>query len=357
MDGKKQKLDEPNNLKSVFMNMRSVLTLLLISLLCTCASAQETERKFLVVASASIFADMAEVVSGGLVDVESIVPIGGDPHIYEPTPSNVQLVSRADLVLVNGLTFEGWVNELIENSGTVAETVTITEGIGAIASEEYANSSDPHAWMTARNGMTYVRNIRDALIRLDPANKEVYEFNAGIYLQQLEDLDKEIFTQIESIPEAQRVLITSHDAFRYYGRHYGIRVEAALGTSTDAQVQTDDVNRLTKTIRESGVPAIFVESTINPKLIRQLATDNKVIIGGELLADSLDEPAKEGGTYIGMLTFNTNTIVAALKGQVEDAGIGMGPSGNQQAVLLAIILAVMAGAFFFMVSRINQGVA
>lgn len=339
------------------MNMRSLLTLLFLSLLWTCVRAQETERKFLVVSSASIFADMAEVISGGLVDVESIVPIGGDPHIYEPTPSNVQLVSRANLVLVNGLTFEGWVNELIENSGTVAETVTITEGIGAIASEEYANASDPHAWMTARNGMTYVRNIRDALVRLDPANKEVYEFNAGIYLQQLEDLDKEIFAQIESIPEARRVLITSHDAFRYYGRHYGIRVEAALGTSTDAQVQTADVNRLTKIIRESGVPAIFVESTINPKLIRQLATDNKVIIGGELLADSLDEPEKEGGTYIGMLTFNTNTIVAALKGQVEDAGIGMGPSGNQQSILLGVILAVMAGAFFFMVARINRGVA
>jgi ABC-type Zn uptake system ZnuABC Zn-binding protein ZnuA len=339
------------------MSMRSLLTLLLLTFLCTCGRAQETERKFLVVTSASIFADMTEVIAGGLVDVQSIVPIGGDPHIYEPTPSNVQLVSRANLVLVNGLTFEGWVNELIENSGTVAETVTITEGIGAIASDEYANASDPHAWMTARNGMTYVRNIRDALIRLDPANKEVYEFNAGIYLQQLEDLDKKIFDQIESIPEARRVLITSHDAFRYYGRYYGIRVEAALGTSTDAQVQTDDVNRLTKIIRESGVPAIFVESTINPKLIRQLATDNKVIIGGELLADSLDEPTKEGGTYLGMLTFNTNTIVAALKGQVEDVGIGMGPSGSQQAILLAIILAVMAGAFFFMVARINRGVA
>lgn len=330
--------------------MRLVLTLLLLTSLCTRGRAQDTEGKFLIVTSASIFADMTQVISGDLVEVKSIVPIGGDPHIYEPTPSNVQLVARADLVLVNGLTFEGWVNELIENSCTVAETVTITQGIGAIA-------SDPHAWMTARNGMTYVRNIRDALSRLDPANKDIYDFNAGIYLQQLEDLEKMIFTQIESIPEARRILITSHDAFRYYGRHYGIRVEAALGISTDAQVQTDDVNRLTKIIRESGVPAIFEESTINPKLIRQLATDNKVIIGGELLADSLDEPSKEGGTYIGMLTFNTNTIVAALKDQAEDAGIGMAPSGKQQAILLVTILVVMGGAFFFMVKMINQGVA
>jgi len=327
--------------------------LCLFTLLCTRARAQEKDERPLVVTSASIFKDMTEVVAGGLLRVESVVPIGGDPHIYEPTPEDVQLVGRADLVLINGLTFEGWMNELIENSGTRAETVVITQGIGSIESEEYANSADPHAWMSAANGLTYVRNIRDALIRLDPFNKEVYEFNAGLYSQQLEDLDATIMAQIRSIPEAQRILITSHDAFRYYGRHYGIRVEAALGTSTDAQVQTDDVNRLTNTIRESGVPAIFVETTINPKLIRQIATDNGVIIGGNLYADSLADPDEPAGTYIGMLTFNTNTIVAALRGETGDVGTGIGPSGKQQSVLLAIILAVMAGAFLYVVRAIN----
>lgn len=327
------------------------LTLLFSVLL---PAQEETDSRPLVVASASIFADMAEVIAGDHLRVQMVVPIGGDPHIYEPTPNDVRLVAQADLVLVNGLTFEGWMNELIENSGTQAKTITITEGIGTIESEEYANSSDPHAWMTAKNGLTYVRNIRDALIDLDPFNKQVYEFNAGVYLQQLEDLDREIFRQIESIPEKQRILITSHDAFRYYGRHYGIQVEAALGTSTDAEVQTDDVNRLTRIVRESGVPAIFVESTINPKLIRQIATDNNVIIGGNLYADSLADPDHAAGTYEGMLKFNTATIVAALKGQVKDAGIGLGPDTGQQAILLAIILAVMLGAFFFMVNRLNR---
>jgi len=321
------------------------------------AQAPEDQTLPLVVTSASIFADMTEMVAGGHVRIESVVPIGGDPHIYEPTPADVQLVSRANLILVNGLTFEGWMNELIENSGTSAETITITKGIGTISSEEYANSSDPHAWMTAKNGLTYVRNIRDALIELDPFNRKVYEFNAGVYLQQLEDLDAEIFRQIASIPEKDRILITSHDAFRYYGRHYGIQVEAALGTSTDAAVQTNDVNRLTNIIRDSGVPAIFVESTINPKLIRQIAIDNDVIIGGYLYADSLGEPDTEAGTYEGMLRFNTTTIVQALKGNTADIKEGMGPKTGQQLVLLAIILAVMAGAFFFMVQRINRGVA
>lgn len=338
--------------------MRLLPTLLLLLLLCTGASAQNDQRP-LVVTSASIFADMTLMIADTLVRIQSVVPIGGDPHIYEPTPDDVRLVAAADLVLVNGLTFEGWMNELIENSGTRAKTVRITEGIGTIESEEYANSSDPHAWMTAKNGQTYVKNIRDALVELDPFHRKTYEFNAGVYLQQLEDLDKEIFAQIESIPEAQRILITSHDAFRYFGRHYGIQVEAALGTSTDAEVQTDDVNRLTNIIRDSGVPAIFVETTINPKLIRQLAKDNGVFIGGYLYADSLDEPGTPAGTYTGMLRHNVSTIVSALQGKrnlaYDEANAGGG--GMQQWVLLAIILAVMAGAFFYMVSVMNRGVA
>lgn len=344
-------------LKSFRSTLLRLFMLACLTVMTTATFAQTTDERPLVVASASIFADMTKVIAGDLLRVEMVVPIGGDPHIYEPTPSDVDLVSRANLILINGLTFEGWMNELIDNSGTRAETVTITEGIGTIKSEEYANSSDPHAWMTAANGMIYVRNIRDALIGLDPFNREVYEFNAGIYLQQLEDLDKELFAQISRIPEDRRILITSHDAFRYFGRHYGVRVEAALGTSTDAQVQTQDVNRLTNIIRESGVPAIFVETTINPKLIRQIATDNDVIIGGNLYADSLAEPDEPAGTYIGMLTFNTNTIVAALLGETGDVGTGIGPGWGQQLALLAVILAVMAGAFFFMVNRINAGVA
>lgn len=334
------------------------LTLLFVLFHCTCVRAQgetvETDVRPLVVASASIFADMARNIAGDEVRVEMVVPIGGDPHIFEPTPESVRLVADADLILINGLTFEGWMNELIANSGTRAKTVTITRGIETIESEEYENSADPHAWMTAANGLIYVRNIRDALIDLDPFNRKTYEFNAGVYLQQLEDLDREIFRLVESIPERQRVLITSHDAFRYFGRYYGIRVEAALGTSTDADVQTDDVNRLTGIIRETGVPAIFVESTINPKLIRQIAEDTEVIIGGSLYADSLGEPDTEAGTYEGMLTFNATTIAGALRGETGAVEIGNTLNGTQQLALLAIILVVMGGAFVFMVYRINR---
>lgn len=320
-------------------------------------SAQdEPEIRPLVVTSASIFADMADNIAGGEVQVKMVVPIGGDLHIYEPTPADVRLVAKADLVLVNGLTFGGWMNELIANSGTQAKTVAITKGIKTIESEEHVNSTDPHAWTTANNGLTYVRNIRDALIELDPFNRRVYEFNAGVYLQQLEDLDREIFRLVETIPEKQRVLITNHDAFRYFGRYYGIQVEAALGISTGAEVKTDDVNRLTNIIRDSGVPAIFVESTVNPKLIRQIAEDTDVIIGGSLYADSLGAEDTEAGTYEGMIKFNVKTIVGALTGQTGEVEIGNTVSPAQQAILLGIILAVMAGAFGFVVMRINRNV-
>lgn len=309
----------------------------------------------LVVATASMFADMAAVIGGDLVDVRSVVPIGGDPHIYDPTPADVRLVAAADLILRNGLTFEGWLNEVIANSGTEGRVVTVTNGIQPIESEEYQNSADPHAWMDASNGLLYARNIRDALVALDPENADIYDFNYGIYRQQIEDLDQEIEREILSIPVEQRVLITSHDAFRYYGRRYGIRVEAALGTSTDADVQTSDVARLTRIIRETGVPAIFVESTINPKLIRQIATDNGVRIGGSLFADSLGDPEGPAGTYLKMLRHNTRQIVTALRGDSSlSSGLPDGPSTAEQIVLLVIILLLMTGSFSFMVYRLNR---
>ena len=321
-----------------------------------CAQAQPLpEERPLVVATASMFADMAAVIGGDLVEVRSVVPIGGDPHIYDPTPADVRLVAAADLILRNGLTFEGWLNEVIANSGTEGRVVTVTHGIESIESEAYQNSADPHAWMDASNGLVYAQNVRDALVALDPANADIYDFNYGLYRQQIEDLDQEIEREILSIPAEQRVLITSHDAFRYYGRRYGIRVEAALGTSTDADVQTSDVARLTRIIRETGVPAIFVESTINPKLIRQIATDNGVRIGGSLFADSLGDPEGPAGTYLNMLRHNTQQIVSALRGERNlEAELDGGPTAAQQLILLAIILALMAGSFSFMVYRLNH---
>lgn len=265
-----------------------------------------------IITSASMFEDMTKNLMTEDFVVESIVPIGGDPHKYKARPSDARNVEKADLILVNGLTFEGWIRELIENSGTKAKVITITEGIEVIGSLQYENSSDPHAWMSAANGLKYIENIKNALIELKPDAKEAIESNYEIYKSKLIKLDKDIEEAIQQIPPEQRVLITSHDAFQYYGDRYKLRLEAIMGISTEAQAQTSDIIRVSKVIQENNVPAVFIESTINPKMLRQIASDNKVEIGGELYADSLGDENSSGSTYIDMLWHNTSTIVAAL---------------------------------------------
>ncbi|MBX2876290.1 MAG: zinc ABC transporter substrate-binding protein [Saprospiraceae bacterium] len=318
------------------------------------AAALYSQDKPLVVSTASIFSDMAEVIGGNLVEVQSIVPIGGDPHIYEPTPANAQLVNKADLVIMNGLTFEGWLNELVENSGTKASVKLITEGINPISSEKYQNSSDPHAWMDAKNGLIYIENIKNALIELDPDHEQEYTFNYELYKQQIEDLDQEIETQINSIPAPQRILITSHDAFRYYGQRYGIKVEAVLGTSTDAEVQTSDMVRLNKVIKSSKVPAVFIETTVNPKLLQQLANDNDIEIGGLLYSDSIGDKESPAPTYLDMLRYNTKTIVEALSRELDLTAEKEEPSSMSNYILYGVLGVLLVGGFLLLYRRLNQ---
>ncbi len=327
--------------------MKKILLLLGCCFLLNSSWAQD---KKLVVATASMMGDMAENIAGGEVIVKTIVPIGGDPHLYEPTPKDAQLANQADLVLKNGLTFEGWLNDLIANSGTKAKTVRVTEGINPIESAAYKNSADPHAWMDASLGLVYIKNIKDALVELAPEHKETFEFNYGVYKKQLEDLDHYIIDQIQTIPAAQRVLITSHDAFQYYGRKYGIRLEAILGTSTDAEVQTSDIMRLNKVIQSSKVPAVFIESTINPKLLEQLAKDNDIKVGGQLYADSIGDKDSPAPSYIDMLKYNTDVIVKALSEQhVSKADASIGYESQQEEgtnwMLWGAIGALMLGGF------------
>lgn len=270
------------------------------------------QEKPFVVSSASIFEDMVQHLAGDLVRSEMIVPIGSDPHLYEPTPADANTISKADIILVNGLTFEGWINKLIQNSGTKADVVTITEGITAIGSQDYKGSSDPHAWMDASNGLVYARNIKDALVRRMPEHEAELNARYQKYVQAIKDTDTYILQAIKKIPPQHRMLITSHDAFAYYGQRYGVELNAIMGISTEAEARTSDVMRVSKAIKEAGVPAIFIESTINPKLLKQIAEDTGVKIGGELFADSIGDEDTEANGYLEMLRHNTDVIVKAL---------------------------------------------
>ncbi len=331
--------------------MKKIIFFLIVCLFSLSLFSQEKKT---VVATASMMADMTKNIAGGMVNVECIVPIGGDPHLHEPTPRDAQMVNRADLIIKNGLTFEGWLNELIENSGTTAKTVRVTEGIQPIQSVEYENSADPHAWMDASLGLAYIKNIKDALSELDPDNADIYAFNYGVYKKQLEDLDLYIKTEIQKIPIQKRVLITSHDAFQYFGRAYGIRLEAILGTSTDAEAQTSDIIRLNKVIKSNKLPALFIESTINPKLLKQLAKDNDIEIGGQLYADSIGDEDSPAPTYIDMLKHNTDVIVAALSRESStEKATTVDRESSSNWLLWGIIGAMLIGGFLLMVRMQN----
>jgi ABC-type Zn uptake system ZnuABC Zn-binding protein ZnuA len=269
-------------------------------------------QKIKVLATTSMIADMARNIAGDRLEVQCILPIGGDPHIYEPTPRDAQKAADADLILVNGLTLEGWMKELITNSGTKAKVVVVTEGITAITSAEHKGAADPHAWMTASNGLIYVENIYKSFTQITPTDKDFFEKNYRKYAAELSEVDTYIKNKILQIPDSQRILITSHDAFHYYGTRYGLRLESVMGTSTDADVQTSDIIRLVKIIKKSGVSSIFIESTINPKLLKQLAKDNLVVVGGNLFADSLGDEKSGADSYVKMLRHNADVISKAL---------------------------------------------
>ena len=327
--------------------MRFFLALFLGSLLIT-SPLHAQNQKLRVIATTTFLADMAQEVAGEYAEVISLMPTGGDPHLYDPIPGDAKRVAEADVIFKNGLTLEGWLDELIDNSGTQATIAILTEGITPIRSELHPDASDPHAWMDIQNGLIYLENIRDVLVKVDPENQEGYEYNYQNYKEELVRLDKFIHEEIAKIPKERRVLVTSHDAFRYYGNAYGLRVQSAMGTSTDAEPTIADIAKLREQVTGLGIPAIFIESTINPKLIQQLADDLGIVVGGELFADSLGDEESGADTYLKMLRRNTLLIVAGL----------MGRNGSKQAeddyTFILTILGIFALAFAVVVYKLQS---
>ncbi|MFK8101706.1 MAG: metal ABC transporter solute-binding protein, Zn/Mn family [Saprospiraceae bacterium] len=316
--------------------------------------AQQEGKK--VIATASMISDIASNIAGPHLNITCIVPIGGDPHLHEPTPRDAQLVNGADLILKNGLTFEGWLNELIENSGTKAKSILVTEGVDVITSKVYKNATDPHAWMNALNGVIYAENIKNAFSALDPAHAADYQANFEKYKIALVELDQYIGDKLGEIPQERRILITSHDAFQYYGRRYGIQLESVLGTSTDADVQTSDVVRLNEVIKKNKVPAVFIESTIRPKLLEQLAKDNNIKVGGKLYADSIGDKDSPASTYLKMLRHNTDVIHQALSQKMfSDATDAIPESSetNTNYYIIGFLSALFLGGFFLVYQKLN----
>ncbi|NNK96300.1 MAG: zinc ABC transporter solute-binding protein [Desulfobacterales bacterium] len=298
--------------------------ILLFTVVCFSSRLQAEEDRPIVIASTTQIADFTRQVAGDRLIVKSILAPGADPHTYQPTPDDVQKVLEADLCLQNGLHLEGknWMATLAGDAGK--PIITTTKGIKPLTIDSGEETvADPHAWFSPRNAAVYVNNIAKGLIQLDPDGIEEYQARASLFLQQLRVLDSWIREQINRIPTQRRILVTTHDAFNYFCSEFKLNANnnflsiAPVGWSTGAEVgggMTPERRRkVVQSIKESGAPALFVETTINPKQIREIAKETGVSIGGELYSDSMGPEDSAGETYIGMMRENVLLIVNALK--------------------------------------------
>jgi len=270
-----------------------------------------------VLATTTMIAEAADRVAGACVEVVGLLPVGGDPHVYEPVPRDVRAVAESDLVLYNGYGLEGWLDRLIRNAGGDREVVELAEGLTPIYGI-YAGGRDPdpHMWGNALYFAHYVRGIGAAVSDLAPGCAMEIAERTDAYVAELEALDTWVRERIASIPTGNRYLVTSHDAFQYYAEAYGLEVLGSpIGLSTDEEASAQTVARIVEDVRRTRVPALFVETTVNPALIRRIASETGASIGGELYSDSLGEPGSGAESYVGMLVHNTRTVVRALGGE------------------------------------------
>jgi manganese/iron transport system substrate-binding protein len=285
------------------------------------AHAQEEEKtkKLMIACSTTQVADFVRQVVGDRCKVQCVLAPGQDPHLYRIRPQDAKMVAAADICFDNGLHLEGkdWMRSLAEDAGKpIVSCATGVEPL-KLADEGGETDTDPHAWFTAKNASVYVRNIVKEVSKRDPDHKHEYEARAKLYLDQLRVLHAWTVEQVNQIPPQKRVLVTSHDAFGYFCREYGFKSQAPTGWSTDQEIgggATPERIRATgKAIRDQGIRAIFVETSISPKLIREIAREAGIKVGGELYSDSMGPPGSAGETYLGMMRENVLTIVEAMK--------------------------------------------
>ena len=298
------------------------------------ANIVHAQEPLQVVTSFSILDDMVSTIGGDHVSVTSLVGPDGDAHAFSPKPADAQSLADADLIVVNGLQLEGWIDRLIDASGYEGEVVVASNGIDTRSFEGHEGDHDdhddhdhatdgeeehhhhgdvdPHAWQDLENGEQYARNIRDALVKADPAHADAYRANAEHYIDEMEALDKEAKARLSRIPASDRLIITSHDAFGYFADAYDLELLSPVGINTLAEPSASDMGRLIQQIESSHARALFLENMTNPALINQLHEETGIAIGGTLYADALTAEG-EGSTYLGVFQHNVDTLLDALE--------------------------------------------
>lgn len=310
--------------------MRKIKILLIIVLLFpNFALAQ----KLKVVASFSILGDIVKNIGGDKISLTTIVGNELDAHTFNPSPNDAKILKNADIVFINGIGFEGWIEKLIKASGYRGDVVVASKGVTIIKAKEsdehegehsenthheehdghLEHANDPHAWQSLVNAEIYVRNISNELIKLDPVNEKTYRENARKYLAEIKKLDSDIKKQISLIPVEKRKVITNHDSFGYFEKEYGIEFLSLVGLSTESQPSAKAIQEIIRQVRENKVRALFIENISNPSIIKQIAKDSGGIIGGTLYSDSLSNQENQANTYLNMMKYNANTLIEGIR--------------------------------------------
>ena len=282
----------------------------LISVLALSLGSSLAYAKFKVVTTFTIIQDMAQNIAGDAATVESITKPGAEIHDYEPTPKDIVKAQSADLVLWNGLNLERWFEKFFPNVKD-KPAVVVTEGIEPMSINEgpYTGNPNPHAWMSPSNALIYIENIKNALVKYDPQNKETYEKNAALYAQKIKALDKPLREKLAQVPEAQRWLVTSEGAFSYLTRDYGFKEAYLWPINAEQQGTPQQVRKVIETVKANKIPVVFSESTISPKPAKQVAKESGAKYGGVLYVDSLSNKNGPVPTYVDLLNTTVSTIV------------------------------------------------
>ncbi|MCA9287793.1 MAG: zinc ABC transporter substrate-binding protein [Phycisphaerales bacterium] len=292
--------------------------------------AASLEAPYTVVATVGMVADITRTVAGDRAEVTSLMGPGVDPHLYAPTRSDVERLLAADVIFYNGLLLEGKMTDALVRAATAGRKVfAVTEHIDErflLEPPEFQGHFDPHVWMDPEAWARAVEVVRDKLSEVDPDGASQFEANAAACLERLQALDEYATRVLATVPEDQRVLVTAHDAFNYFGRRFGFEVVGIQGISTESEAGVRDIERIVALLVERRIPAVFVESTVSQRNINALvegarARGHTVTIGGSLFSDAMGDEGTYEGTYIGMIDHNVTTITRALGGVAPERGM------------------------------------
>ena len=298
------------------------------AVVCFLPAAKAQADQLQVVASFSILKDMVEQVAGEAATVTSLVGPDGDMHFFTPSPADARTVKSADLLVVNGLEFEGWIDRLIDASGFEGTMVVASDGIDVLVNEEEDHEDhedhddhaehehgefDPHAWQSLSRAAVYVDNITAALSEAHPEAIASFSANAAAYRAQIMALDAALKADFATIDEHCTTVVTSHDAFTYFGADYGVTFVAPAGLSTASEASAGDVAAIIKQIRDGGVSAAFVENITDNRLIDQIASETNLSMGGALYSGALSEADGPAATYLDMMAHNGSQLLTALR--------------------------------------------